>query len=490
MSAAPSPSPAQTASTPPMPRRKSDVIRLVHSDDGTDVRAFLPAALEVMETPPNPLGRRIALALCGVAFAAIGWATIGSVDIVAVAGGKFVSKVRTQVVQPFETASVKAVLVKAGQTVKAGAPLIEFDRTAAEAERQHARDDLTAAELDQMRLAAFLDGSATAPFNTVEKASLLQRNRAQSQLTAQIAQRASQLASLSQQKFEKLAERQVLTQTIAKLEKTLPLIAERSKIRTKAADLGSSSVPAKLESQQLLIESEAELEITRSKIASTDAALEGLDQKIAATEAEFRTTALADLGKAQERVRAGQEALVKAMRRLELETVRAPIDGTVQQLHVTGAGTVVTPAQQLLTIVPAEEGVEIEAVLDNRDVGFVEVGQRVEIKVDAFPFTRYGLIEGTIASIDRDAEAGPVNQSPVQGSVRPADETDRVEGSERLRYMVRIALKQNTLDIDGKPAHFLPGMSVKAEILTGKRRIIDFILAPLREHMHDALRER
>jgi HlyD family secretion protein/hemolysin D len=148
------------------------------------------------------------------------------------------------------------------------------------------------------------------------------------------------------------------------------------------------------------------------------------------------------------------------------------------------------PAQQLLSVVPNDDHIEIEAVLENRDIGFVAAGQRVELKIDAFPFTRYGLLSGTVISVDRDADAAPNNQSQVQNSQRTADSVDQIESSERLRYTVRIAIEPGALDVDGHPASLLPGMSTKAEILTGKRRIIDFLLAPLREHMHDAMRER
>ncbi|MGO9357202.1 MAG: HlyD family type I secretion periplasmic adaptor subunit [Xanthobacteraceae bacterium] len=453
-------------------------------------REFLPAALEVTDTPPNPLGRMTALVLGVVALAGLGWAVIGKVDIVAVASGKIISHMRTQVVQPFETASVKAVLVSPGQRVRAGDALIELDKTAALAERDHGQNDLIAARLDEMRLSAFLDGATTAAFDTVSGAAPLDRDRAQSQLTAQAAMRASQLAGLAQERAQHVADREALRQTANKIELTLPIVAERASIRAKAMELGNTSVLAGLESQQLLVETRAELEINRAKIASLDAAILGLEQKIVATTAEIRTTAMGDLSKARERVRAAEEALAKATRRADLQTLRAPISGTVQQMHIATIGAVVTPAQQLLSVVPDDDRVEVEAVLENRDVGFVGVGQRVELKIDAFPFTRYGLLSGTVKSVDRDAEAAPVSQSNVQGAERLADETDHIEGSERLRYTVHIALEPGSFDVDGRAASLLPGMSVKAEILTGKRRIIDFLLAPLREHMHDAMRER
>jgi hemolysin D len=469
----------------------STLLRLVSSDNASmREREFLPASLEVTDTPPNPLGRATALMLCFVVLAGLCWATFGKVDIVAVASGKIISHLRTQVVQPFETASVEAVLVTPGQRVHAGDALIEFDKTAALAERARAASDLVAAELDEMRLAAFLDGATGAPFETILAATALDRVRAQTQLAAQIAARASQLAGLVQQRAQHVADREAQRQTATKIDQILPMVAQRADIRTRASEIGNASVIARLESQQLLVETRAEREITEAKIASLDAAIAGLDEKVVATAAEIRTNAMNDLSKARERARAAEEALAKASRRAELQTLRAPIDGTVQQMHVASVGGVVTPAQQLLSVVPDDDRIEVEAVLENRDVGFVEVGQRVELKVDAFPFTRYGLLAGEVVAIDRDAEAAPVNPNAVHGTERQADEIDRVEASERLRYTVRIALAQGTFNVDGRAATLLPGMSVKAEILTGKRRIIDFLLAPLREHAHDAMRER
>lgn len=455
-----------------------------------DERAFLPAALEVLETPPNPLGRRMALAICAVAFAAIGWATIGKVDIVAVASGKLVSHVRTQVVQPAETGTVTAVNVRPGDHVHAGDIVIELDRTTATAERNHAERDRASAMLDRLRLTAFLADQTTADFDEVPAAMPSEIARSEAALAAQFADRASRLSTLTQERKQHVAERDQLTLTADKLDATLPLIAQRSEIRTKAGNMGTSSLPAMLEAQQQLVEAKAEIKITRAKIAALNATIDSLDQKIAATASEIRLTAMTDLQKALDREHAADEAFAKANRRIEQATLRAPVDGTVQQMHVTAPGAVVTPAQQILSIVPADAPLQVEALVDNRDVGFVAVGQSVELKIDAFPFTRYGLLRGHIVSIDRDAEVASPGAPPPQGTQRAADETDRIETAGRLRYTARIALEPGSLSIDGKAATLMPGMSVTAEILTGKRRIIDFLLAPLSEHVHDALRER
>src|SRR5271165_1075091 len=200
-----------------MPMLPPRLLRLVSVDsEMSREREFLPAALEVTVTPPNPLGRLTALSLCLVTLAGLGWTVIGKVDIVAVASGKIISHRRTQVVQPFETASVKAVLVGPGQHVRAGDALIELDKTAA----------LAAAELDEMRLAAFLDGKSSAPFARIVAASPLDQARAQGQLTAQISLKASQLASLLQERAQHVADREAQRQTAAKVEETLPIVAE------------------------------------------------------------------------------------------------------------------------------------------------------------------------------------------------------------------------------------------------------------------------
>ena len=466
-------------------------LRLVRQDraERVDERAFLPVALEAMETPPSPLGRTLALLLAALVAIAIAWACVGKLDIVAVASGKIVAHTRTKIVQPFEISTVTAILVAPGQSVHAGDPLIELDPVSANAERDRARTDLVAAKLDQMRLATFFDGAPDAPFGRIGEADAIDVDRAQAQLVAQRAEAKAKLAALSQERAQRVAERDSLKLTLIKAIDVLPLVFERAEIRRRSAALEFGSKLLNLEAQQQYVEAKAEIEIERSKIASLDAAIEGIDQQVIAYQAELRKTALTELSHAREQEGAAAEALAKANHRVALQTLRAPIDGTVQQINIATVGSVVTPAQQLLSVVPQDERVEVEAVLENRDVGFISVGQSVEIKIDAYPFTRYGLAKGKILSIDRDAEPMPLHQAQ-EGSQRAADSIGNIEASEKLLYTVHISLDRTSLEVDGRPAPLVPGMSVKAEILTGKRRIIDYVLAPLAEYRHDSLRER
>ena len=161
--------------------------------------------------------------------------------------------------------------------------------------------------------------------------------------------------------------------------------------------------------------------------------------------------------------------VTKTRQREKLMQLRAPVDGTVQQLAIHTIGGVVTPAQALLAVVPSEESLEVEATVLNKDIGFVRPGQRATVKVESFPYTRYGYLEGTVESVSHDAA-----QDEKMGLVFPA----------------RVKLSNASLVIDGVSVMLTPGMSLSVEIKTGKRRVVDYLLSPLRQHGSEALRER
>jgi hemolysin D len=162
----------------------------------------------------------------------------------------------------------------------------------------------------------------------------------------------------------------------------------------------------------------------------------------------------------------------------------------VQDLTVHTLGGIVTPAQQLLRIVPANGGIEVEAVIANQDVGFVELGHQAEIKIETFPFTRYGLISGHVRAIARDSVDEPQSEQRRQGSHSASDEPGNLERSHQLVYVARISLAETSLNVDGKALDLAPGMAVTAEIKTGKRRALDYLLSPFHRYSHDVLRER
>jgi hemolysin D len=175
--------------------------------------------------------------------------------------------------------------------------------------------------------------------------------------------------------------------------------------------------------------------------------------------------------------------------RMKRQILTAPVDGVVQQLAVHTVGGVVTSAQQLAVIVPSDVVLEIEAMVPNREIGFVHVGQDVQIKVDAFNFTRYGLLHGRVLSVSQDAIVRDVPSDKTKDNAGAESTSSEPKGQE-LNYAVRISLDQTQIRVDDALANLSPGMVVTAEIKTGTRAVITYLLSPLLHHGHNIMRER
>jgi hemolysin D len=452
--------------------------------------AFLPAALEVTDTPPSPIGRTIAYAIITLFCVAITWAYLGRVDIVASAKGKVIPSGHTKVIQAFETGVVRVIHVHDGQTVKAGERLIELDPTMNDAESKHYQSDLVAAQLDVARLEAELaDGDALANFKPPAEATPDQVAVQRQFLLDQTAEQQDKLAVLSRQRQQKQAEHETIEATINKLEASLPILQERMEIRKTLFQHSTGSKASYLELLQPLVEEQHELEVQKRHSQETAAAIAAIDEQRMQAVAEFRRTRYGELVEGERKAKGLNEDLIRAQHRASLQVLTAPVDGTVQQLAVHTIGGVVTPAQALLVLVPSDSHLEIEAMVSNRDIGFVEPGQKAEIKVDTFNFTRYGLLHGRVLSISRDAIVHERRDDKARDPRLEAEETSEPHG-EDLVYTSRITLDRAEIDINGKPVALSPGMAVTVEIRTGSRRIISYLLSPLARYRHEALRER
>ena len=210
----------------------------------------------------------------------------------------------------------------------------------------------------------------------------------------------------------------------------------------------------------------------------------------AQTKAEYRRTLFGELAEAGRKAAALAADLSKAEQRTKLQQLTAPVSGVVQQLAVHTVGGVVTPAQALMVIVPRDSQLEVEAMVSNHDVGFVHAGDEVEIKVDTFDFTRYGLLHGKVRSISSDA---------IVRDAQSDKSTDKLAGSlsassepkgQELTYSARISLDQAQMQVDDNMVKLSPGMAVTAEIKTASRRIISYLFSPLIQYRQESLRER
>ena len=452
--------------------------------------AFLPAALEITESPPSPIGRAIGASIIALFCVALVWASVGSVDIVATATGKIVPGGRTKLIQPFETGVVRAIQVRDGQSVKAGDVLIELDPTMTEADQERQKSDLLAAELDVARLRAALAEDPLAVFRPPQSASAAETEMHRQFLISQRAEQNAKLAEIERQQGQKEAERATTLASVAKLQATIPVLQERVDIRKTLVDKALASKVVYLSEYQELVGLQQDLVLQKSRLHEADAATALLKETRERTAAEYRRTTYDALAKAEQKAASAAQEVVKADRRTKLQRLTAPVDGVVQQLAVHTVGGVVTPAQALAVVVPSESQLEIEAMLSNRDIGFVHPGQKAEIKVDTFNFTRYGLLDGVVHSVSTDAITRDRPQSGSNDRAAGTAQSSSEPKGQELEYAARISLDRTHMQVEDKLVKLGPGMAVTVEIKTGARKIISYLLSPLAKYKQESLRER
>lgn len=456
-----------------------------------DELAFLPAALEIVETPPSPLGRATGLSIIAVFGVALIWASIGTVDIVAIAPGKLIPSSRTKTIQSFETGVVRAIHVHDGQAVKAGDVLIELDPTMSGAELGRLKSDLMAARFDIARLKA-LTGTIEpiAAFKPPDEAhpALVEMHRRL--LLSQTAEQNAKLASIDRQLKQKEAERATFKATIDKLKATLAPMQQRVEIREQLFQKQLGSKLIYLTELQDLVSHQQEILVQQSRYSEADAAIAVLVETRTKAVAEYERALFEELAKAEQKAAGLAQDVIKAEQRTSLQRLTAPIDGIVQQLVVHTIGGVVTPAQALMLVVPSESSLEIEAMISNRDIGFVEVGQDAAIKIDTFSFTRYGLLQGRILSISQDAIARNRSQEQAPGTTAGAATTGSEPKGQELVYAARLSIDRTQMEVENKRVNLSPGMAVTAEVKTGSRSIISYLLSPLVRYRQESMRER
>ena len=362
------------------------------------------------------------------------------------AQGKIIPGGYSKTISSVEVASVRALNVEEGQAVKAGDVLIELDTRASDSERDKSEGDRQTAWLQAKRSRAMLRAIDTG------KAPTLTEVKPQD-LDAQRVQDAQQ--HLQDQWRDYQAKLARLEGEISRYSQALPLATQRAKDYAELAKTNDVSQHAWFEKEQARIDLEGQLADARHQKASLTA--------------ETRRTAQDALNEANRIAASSAQDVQKAMVHGDLLKLTSPVDGTVQQLTVHTVGGVVPAAQPLMQIVPKQATVEMEAFMENKDVGFVQEGQDAQVKIDAFEYTKYGTIPAKVSHVSRDA---------IQ---------DEEKG---LIYSVKVVLTQPTIEVDGRQMTLSPGMSGSAEIKTGTRRVIEYVLAPLLQHGRESLHER
>ena len=466
-----------------------------------DEAAFLPAALSLQDTPVHPAPRRLAYALMALFVIAVLWAVFGKIDIVATAPGRIIVSDRTKVIQPLEASVVRKVLVKDGDKVVAGQVLVELDPTNANADKASVSEQLSSATSEVIRTQALLkalSASATQPVlllplpgegrdggkHDADRRSALaptpalpQQGREletsaaqiQAQLQSEWQDIRAKLAKLDAEQARRQAEIATVHETIAKLQATIPMAQTRETDFKKLVTEGFISSHATQDKTRERVELERDLATQRARLVEAQSTLNEAVQTKAAYIAETRRTLNDRNALATSKAQLLTQDESKASQRARLTQLTAPVAGTIQQLAVHSVGGVVTPAQPLMIVVPDSARVTAEISIANLDIGFVNAGQQAEVKLETFPYTKYGTVKARVDMVTADAV------------------TDEKKGS---YYPATLTLAAKDMNIDGKRFPISPGMNITAEIKTGQRRVIEYLLSPIQRAGSESLRER
>ncbi len=442
---------------------------------------FSPPLLRLTDAPPNPLGRRVLWTLLALLVALLCWALVGQLDIVAVAEGKLIPHGYLKIVQPAESGIVKEILVSEGERVDAGQVLMRMDTLITDADArslaaEHQRRRATLARID-----AELENRPYAP-SASDSGDLAREMAAHYR-----ANRAALDAALAEERSRLLKARHELAsaeQIRSKLAGTLPHYRAQEQAFEKLARDGFAGPLMASDKQRERMEKEQELKIQAHLIESARAGISLSERRLAQIDSDYRRQLHAERSDIQGQADRLAQELAKQSHRQTLLELRAGQDSIVKDLATHSPGTVVQPGSVLLTLVPQEDRLRAEVWVSNEDIGFVRQGQAVKLKFAAFPFQKYGLVEGTVEHVGADAADGP------GGSLAEAGRNAPEARSRPLMYKALIALASRHLEVDGERFALAAGMQTHAEILLGRRTVAEYLLSPVKKAWHEAARER
>lgn len=444
---------------------------------------FLPAAVEILETPASPVGRTVSYTIVALFVIAIAWAWFGKIDIEAVAQGTIIPKGKVKVVQTLETGKIEELLITEGEHVTKGQPLVKLDPTESEVDVQQVNADFLSARLNALRLSQLLSVLDDVSVQSIDYSKAFQKQypeqfqqatQSQRQLQQRLLTRELETyrSTLSAQEAQEARQRATIKATraeITRLETLKPLFDEQEKAIRSLLDKGHISHIEWLSSKEQQVETSQNLLVQKNRLLEAEAALVAVKDEGKRVDQEFRRERLSQLQQYQSDARSAELTLTVAREREQNRYLLSPADGTVQQLQVHTVGAVVEEAQTLMVIVPDDAVLEVDAMVLNKDIGFLDAGQHVEIKIESFPYTRYGLIDGSIRHLSRDS----IEQENI-GRV----------------YPMRVTLNATRILVDDRWEPLQPGMAVTAEIKIGKRRVLEYFLAPFLRYQDEAMKER
>jgi len=444
---------------------------LVHGEERERETEFLPAILEVTETPPSPTGRLVMWSILILIVVALAWSFIGHINEVAVAAGKVIPSGQIKTIQVKNKGIIKEINVEEGQLVKEGDALIVLDPTTTSADYDSLRKRAAYYKLDIQRLTAELTQQ---PFTPEEDPDLEAHDLA--------AEMALYQSRTSDYRTQRQSREDIIAQRVARLQATqasyekyaevLAIAQEKEARLTELSEQNAISEFQLLEQQRETIEYAKNAQAELDSLNSIRAEIAEAQQNLANVDAAYHKDIMTALVDAKKEYYAIVESIKKAEEDSRMAVIYAPISGRVYNLTVHTLGGIVTDAQPLMQIVPEDSKLEFEVYADNKDIGFIKVGQEAEVKVETYNFQKFGMYKAEVQEISADAVNEPNDQL------------------RNMKFKLLLDPTSNDINVYGQPAKLEVGMNVSAEIKIKEKRIIDFFLDPFRRYTSEALRER
>ena len=444
---------------------------LIHGDEREKETEFLPAILEVTETPPSPTGRLVMWSILVLIVVALTWSILGHINEVAVAAGKVIPSGQIKTIQVKNKGIIKEINVEEGQLVQEGDVLVVLDPTTTSADYDSLKKRAAYYKLDIQRLTAELTQQ---PFVPEEDPDLEAHDLAaemalyQSRTSDYKTQRQSRVDVIEQ----KIARLQATQSTYEKYANVLAIEQEKEARLIELSEQNAISEFQLLEQQSRTIEYAKNAQAELDSLNSIKAEIAEAQQNLANVDASYHKDIMTALVEAKKEYYTITEAIKKAEEDSRMAIIYAPTSGRVYNLNIHTLGGIVTDAQPLMQIVPEDAKLEFEVYADNKDIGFIKVGQEAEVKVETFNFQKFGMYKAEVQEISADA----VNE--------PSDQL------RNMKYKLLLDPTSNDINVYGQPAKLEVGMNVSAEIKIKEKRIIDFFLDPFRRYTSEALRER
>jgi hemolysin D len=444
---------------------------------------FAPSILAIQARPASPLPRVMLYTLMILFVLIVLWAIFGKVDVVAVAQGKLVPQSYLKIVQPAEAGIVKEILVKEGDTVKQGQILMRMDAQLQESDTKMVEAELKQRALQLRRIDAELSGKPL-----IMKAG---------DDATQFRQIESQYQSHRQAFEDAIAQEQALLnkatedyqgarQTETKIRNVLPAYQEQEAAWQKLHKDGYAGRLLVLERERERIEKEGDLKTQAFAVESLKASIAQSQKRLAQITSNYKQQLHNERVEAQGQLDKLQQEVAKQRHKQTLLELKASQAGKIKDVATHTIGSVVSPGTILLTLVPIDEPLQAEVMINNDDVGFVHEGQSVKLKLAAYPFQKYGMVDGTVTHLGADAADGQSQGKPNQ----PNQNGTNNQTNDQASYKAIVTLNQQALTASDKTFNLAPGMQVAAEINQGKRTIMEYLLSPVQGVFQEAARER